>query len=49
MKSKLDKKRRAFDDIATTLPSETQMYVPKLNAILQLREGTTLEKLPKPS
>lgn len=24
------------------------MYVPKLNAVLQLREGTTLEKLGKP-
>ena len=42
VKSKLDKKRKTFDDIATKLPSETQMYVPKLNAVLQLREGTTL-------
>jgi len=50
VKSKLDgKKRTTFEDIATKLPSETQMYVPKLNAILQLREGTTLEKLGKAS
>lgn len=49
VKSKLDKKRKTFDDIASKLPSETQLYVPKLNALLQLREGTTLEQLAKPS
>jgi len=49
VKSKLDKKRKTFDDIASKLPSETQLYVPKLNAVLQLREGTTLEQLAKPS
>ena len=48
VKSKLDgKKTKTFDAIAAKLPSETQMYVPKLNAVLQLREGTTLEKLAK--
>lgn len=48
VKSKLDgRKRKTFDDIAAKLPSETQMYVPKLNAVLQLREGVTLGKLPK--
>lgn len=49
VKAKLDKKRKTFDDIASKLPSETQLYVPKLNALLQVREGTTLEKLPKAS
>lgn len=48
VKSKLEgKKIKSFDAIASRLPSETQMYVPKLNAVLQLREGTTLEKLAK--
>ena len=42
-------KEKTFDAIAAKLPSETQLYVPKLNAVLQLREGTTLEKLAKPS
>ena len=46
VKSKLDdKKTKTFDAIAGKLPSETQMYVPKLNAVLQLREGKTLETL----
>lgn len=50
VKSKLDgKKLKTFEDIARQLPSETQMYVPKLNAILQLREGKSLEQLPKKS
>ena len=49
VKSKLsEKKLKTFEDISTRLPSETQMYVPKLNSILQLREGTTLEKLGQP-
>jgi membrane-bound lytic murein transglycosylase D len=48
VKSKLDaKKSKSFDDIAHKLPSETQMFVPKLNAILQLREGKSLEQLGK--
>jgi len=48
VKSKLNGSRtKTFDGISTKLPSETQMYVPKLNAILQLREGKTLEKLKK--
>lgn len=50
VKSKLEgKKTRTFDAIASKLPSETQMYVPKLNAVLLLREGTSLEKLKKPA
>ena len=49
VKSKLDgRKIKSFDAIASKLPSEMQMYVPKLNAVLQLREGTTLEKLGEP-
>jgi len=50
VRSRLDKAKSAsFPDIADTLPSETQLYVPKLNAILQLREGKTLTQLAKPS
>ena len=50
VKSKLDgRKTKTFDAIASKLPSETQMYVPKLNVVLQLREGTSLEKLAKPA
>ena len=46
----LMEKRKAgtFDQIATRLPAETQMYVPKMNATLLRREGTTLDKLPPP-
>jgi len=48
VKAKLEgRKTKTFEAIASKLPSETQMYVPKLNAILQLREGTTLDKLAK--
>jgi len=50
VKSKLaGRKSKSFAAIASKLPSETQMYVPKLNAVLQLREGITLEKLIKPA
>ena len=50
VKSKLDgRKTKTFDAIASKLPSETQLYVPKLNALLQLREGITLETLTKPA
>ena len=45
VKSKLDgRKTKTFDAIASKLPSETQLYVPKLNALLQLREGITLDR-----
>ena len=40
---------KTFKAIAAELPSETQLYVPKLNAILERREGITLAKLPKVS
>ncbi|MBI5385370.1 MAG: lytic transglycosylase domain-containing protein [Verrucomicrobia bacterium] len=40
---------RTFDQIATRLPAETQMYVPKVEATLRRREGVSLAKLPAPS
>ncbi len=42
------RKSRTFDEIATRLPAETQMYVPKMNAMLLRREGIPLDKLPPP-
>jgi membrane-bound lytic murein transglycosylase D len=41
---------RSFDAIASRLPAETQMYVPKCEATLQKREGLRLAELkfPKP-
>lgn len=42
-------KAGSFDAIATQLPAETQMYVPKVEAVLQRRENVALEKLPAPS
>ena len=38
------KRRRAasFDAIAPSLPAETQMYVPKFEALLKQREGDAL-------
>jgi len=39
-------KTQSFDKIATHLPAETQMYVPKINATLLRREGVTLAQLP---
>lgn len=41
------KRRRArtYDAIAPHLPAETQMYVPKLDAVLQRREGVALAAL----
>lgn len=35
----------SYEDIATDLPAETQMYVPKVEATVAHREGTALEKL----
>jgi membrane-bound lytic murein transglycosylase D len=47
------RRRRAtsFDAIAPSLPAETQMYVPKFEAVLQRREKTGLPalKLPAPA
>lgn len=42
----LDQHRaRSFERIATRLPAETQMYVPKVEATLLRREGVTLDQL----
>ena len=35
----------SYDDIATHLPAETQMYVPRVEAVIQQREGVSLEEL----
>jgi membrane-bound lytic murein transglycosylase D len=40
------RKARTFDGIATGLPAETQMYVPKVEAVIQRREGVSLSSLP---
>lgn len=37
-----------FDAIAKRLPAETQMYVPRVEAVIQKREGVALEKLSVP-
>jgi membrane-bound lytic murein transglycosylase D len=39
---------KTFDRIATRLPAETQMYVPKINAALLRREGVGLAALSMP-
>jgi membrane-bound lytic murein transglycosylase D len=36
---------RTFEDIAPSLSVETQMYVPKIDAVLQRREGTAIDRL----
>ena len=41
-------KTRSYDDIAGHLPAETQMYVPRVEAVLLQREGAQLEQLPAP-
>lgn len=38
-------KAKTFDGIAPHLPAETQMYVPKVSAVIQRREGKMLAKL----
>jgi membrane-bound lytic murein transglycosylase D len=35
----------SYERIATHLPAETQMYVPKVEAVIQHREGVALEQL----
>jgi membrane-bound lytic murein transglycosylase D len=37
-------KAKTFDAIATRLPAETQMYVPRVEAVILRREGKTLER-----
>ena len=41
-------KTRSYDDIAEHLPAETQMYVPRVEAVLRQREGADLEQLSTP-
>jgi membrane-bound lytic murein transglycosylase D len=41
-------KTRSYDDIAEHLPAETQMYVPRIEAVLLQREGANLEQLSTP-
>jgi len=43
------KKQASFEGIANDLPLETQMYVPKVMALVSLRENTAAEKLPGPA
>ncbi|MCU0783788.1 MAG: lytic transglycosylase domain-containing protein [Verrucomicrobia bacterium] len=38
-------KTRSFDSVATRLPAETQMFVPKVEATVLRREGVALTKL----
>lgn len=42
-------KARTFDAIATRLPAETQMYVPRVEATLARREGVKLSQLRLPA
>jgi membrane-bound lytic murein transglycosylase D len=42
-------KTDSYDAIAGHLPAETQMFVPRIEALLLKREGATLEKLPAPT
>jgi membrane-bound lytic murein transglycosylase D len=39
---------RNYDDIATHLPAETQMYVPRVEAVVWQREGANMEELSAP-
>jgi membrane-bound lytic murein transglycosylase D len=39
----------SYEQISTYLPAETQMYVPKVEATIQHREGMDLEKLKLPA
>jgi len=43
------KKQASFEGIANDLPLETQMYVPKVMALVSQRENTAAEKLPGPA
>ena len=41
-------KARSFDEIATHLPAETQMFVPRVESVLLRREGMKLSQLRSP-
>lgn len=49
--ARLMKSRRAriYDEIASELPPQTQIYVIKVMTVLSLRENTTLSALPAPA
>ena len=42
------RKARTYDEIASGLPAETQLYVPKVEAVLLKREGAKLSELRVP-
>jgi membrane-bound lytic murein transglycosylase D len=42
-------KGRTFEDIAPYLPTETRMYVPKVVAVIAVREGVDAATLPPPA
>lgn len=42
-------KIKSYARIASQLPAETQMYVPKVEAVIFKRDGAKLEKLPAPT
>jgi membrane-bound lytic murein transglycosylase D len=42
-------KTRSYDAIAGHLPAETQMYVPRVEAVIRQREGAKLEQLSAPA
>lgn len=44
-----EKNASSFEDIAEYLPLETRMYVPKVMAVVSLREGKDPNRLPGPS
>ncbi|MGP8198744.1 MAG: lytic transglycosylase domain-containing protein [Limisphaerales bacterium] len=49
MQKLLDRyKTRSYDEIAGHLPAETQMYVPRVEAVVLQREGAKLEELSVP-
>jgi membrane-bound lytic murein transglycosylase D len=37
---------KSYDAIAENLPAETQLYVPKVEAVVKRREGVAIEDLP---
>jgi len=43
-----ERKAHAYDAIATRLPAETQMYVPRVEATVARREGVTFDQLRVP-
>lgn len=43
-----DRKTKRFDGIRSALPVETQMYVPRVEAVLRMRTGAKLATLPGP-